>query len=72
MLQKVEDIHTKENVQTTVLQNLEVRCRKFTDQLTDISNEFDLVKQLVHKQPPPQPALVGKPAVLRHFRASPV
>ncbi|CAH1123867.1 unnamed protein product [Ceutorhynchus assimilis] len=50
LTQKVEDIHTKENMQTTVLQNLEVRCRKFTEQLTDITNEFEMMKQLVHRQ----------------------
>ncbi|XP_019755238.2 transient receptor potential cation channel trpm isoform X3 [Dendroctonus ponderosae] len=65
LTQKVEDIHTKENVQTTVLQNLEVRCRKFTDQLTDITNEFDMLKQLVNRPPSfnviaSQPALVAQ------------
>ncbi|XP_076268057.1 transient receptor potential cation channel, subfamily M isoform X2 [Rhynchophorus ferrugineus] len=50
LTQKVEDIHTKENMQTTVLQNLELRCRKFTEQLTDITNEFELFKQIVHRQ----------------------
>lgn len=50
LTQKVEDIHTKENMQTTVLQNLEVRCRKFTEQLTDITNEFEVLKQVVHRQ----------------------
>ncbi|XP_050299656.1 transient receptor potential cation channel trpm isoform X2 [Anthonomus grandis grandis] len=49
LTQKVEDIHTKENMQTTVLQNLEVRCRKFTEQLTDITNEFEMLKQMVHR-----------------------
>ncbi|XP_066244869.1 transient receptor potential cation channel trpm isoform X10 [Euwallacea similis] len=50
LTQKVEDIHTKENMQTTVLQNLEVRCRKFTEQLTELTNEMETMKQFMHKQ----------------------
>ncbi|KAL1512762.1 hypothetical protein ABEB36_002294 [Hypothenemus hampei] len=63
LTQKVEDIHTKENMQTTVLQNLEVRCRKFTEQLTDITNEFDILRQGLQRQTSvnlitPQPTLI--------------
>lgn len=52
-------------MQTTVLQNLEVRCRKFTEQLTDITNELETMKQVVHRQQScnlitPQATLVGK------------
>lgn len=47
MLQKVEDIHTKENVQTTVLQNLEVRCRRFTEQLQDLTAEIEALRQMM-------------------------
>ncbi|XP_066138176.1 transient receptor potential cation channel trpm isoform X6 [Euwallacea fornicatus] len=50
LTQKVEDIHTKENMQTTVLQNLEVRCRKFTEQLTELANEMETMKQFMHRQ----------------------
>lgn len=52
-------------MQTTVLQNLEVRCRKFTEQLTDITNELETMQQVVHRQQScnlitPQATLVGK------------
>ncbi|XP_023311043.1 transient receptor potential cation channel trpm isoform X3 [Anoplophora glabripennis] len=50
LTQKVEDIHTKENMQTTVLQNLEVRCRKFTEQLQDMATELDEMRQQFQKQ----------------------
>ncbi|KAJ8980323.1 hypothetical protein NQ317_008031 [Molorchus minor] len=50
LTQKIEDIHTKENMQTTVLQNLEVRCRKFTEQIQEISNELDDFRQLIRKR----------------------
>ncbi|XP_060536582.1 transient receptor potential cation channel trpm isoform X2 [Cylas formicarius] len=48
LTQKVEDIHSRENVQTTVLQNLEVRCRKFAEQLVDMANELEFLKQRQH------------------------
>lgn len=53
LLQKVEDIHTKENVQTTVLQNLELRCRRFSDQLQDLTNELDALRQVIIQQKVP-------------------
>lgn len=34
-------------MQTTVLQNLELRCRRFSDQLQDITNELDALRQLI-------------------------
>ncbi|CAH0550311.1 unnamed protein product [Brassicogethes aeneus] len=47
LTQKVEDIHSKESTQTTLLQNLEVRCRKFTDQMQDMSNELENLRAIV-------------------------
>ncbi|XP_049817373.1 transient receptor potential cation channel trpm isoform X2 [Aethina tumida] len=47
LTQKVEDIHSKENMQTTLLQNLEVRCRKFTDQMQDITTELECLRSIV-------------------------
>ncbi|KAJ8947843.1 hypothetical protein NQ318_009988 [Aromia moschata] len=49
---KVEDIHTKENMQTTVLQNLEVRCRKLTEQLQEVTNNLEDFCQLINTQAP--------------------
>lgn len=37
-------------MQTTVLQNLEVRCRKFTEQLQDMATELDEMRQQFQKQ----------------------
>nr|CAH7719956.1 unnamed protein product [Callosobruchus chinensis] len=50
LTQKVEDIHTKENVQTTVLQNLEVRCRRFTEQIQDLTVEVESLRQIIGQQ----------------------
>ncbi|CAH1966850.1 unnamed protein product [Acanthoscelides obtectus] len=50
LTQKVEDIHTKENVQTTVLQNLEVRCRRFTEQIQDLTVEVETLRQIIGQQ----------------------
>lgn len=36
-------------MQTTVLQNLEVRCRKFTEQLQDMATELDDMRQHFQK-----------------------
>ncbi|CAG9862478.1 unnamed protein product [Phyllotreta striolata] len=51
LTQKVEDIVTKENLQTTVLQNLDVRTRKYTDQLEEIANNVEVLRQVVQAQP---------------------
>ncbi|VEN52666.1 unnamed protein product, partial [Callosobruchus maculatus] len=53
LTQKVEDIHTKENVQTTVLQNLEVRCRRFTEQIQDLTVEVESLRQIIGQQKNP-------------------
>lgn len=37
-------------MQTTVLQNLEVRCRKFTEQLQEMATELEEMRQQFHKQ----------------------
>ncbi|RZC40720.1 transient receptor potential cation channel trpm, partial [Asbolus verrucosus] len=50
LTQKVEDINTKENMHTSVLQNLEIRCRKLVEQLQDISTDIEKIRTSVETQ----------------------
>ncbi|XP_057664750.1 transient receptor potential cation channel trpm isoform X27 [Diorhabda carinulata] len=49
LTQKVEDIVSKENLQTTVLQNLDVRTRRYTEQIQDLIDDVDAVKQSIEQ-----------------------
>lgn len=49
-MQKVEDIHTKENIHTTALQNLEIRCRRLVEQLQDVSTDMEKIRTSVESQ----------------------
>lgn len=48
--QKIEDINTKENIHTTALQNLEIRCRRLVEQLTDVSGEIEKIRTSVESR----------------------
>ncbi|CAH1364764.1 unnamed protein product [Tenebrio molitor] len=50
LTQKVEDIHTKENIHTTALQNLEIRCRRLVEQLQDVSTDMEKIRTSVESQ----------------------
>ncbi|XP_074037016.1 transient receptor potential cation channel, subfamily M isoform X5 [Leptinotarsa decemlineata] len=50
LTQKVEDIHTKENLQTTVLQNVDVRSRRYTEQLQDLITEVGALRHMILQQ----------------------
>ncbi|KAG5896745.1 hypothetical protein JTB14_031725 [Gonioctena quinquepunctata] len=58
LTQKVEDIHTKENLQTTVLQNVDARSRKFTEQLQDLITEVGALRHMVLQQKQPVEVLI--------------
>ncbi|XP_044264338.1 transient receptor potential cation channel trpm isoform X2 [Tribolium madens] len=50
LTQKVEDINTKENIHTTALQNLELRCRRLVDQLQEVSTEMEKIRISIESQ----------------------
>ncbi|XP_056632797.1 transient receptor potential cation channel trpm isoform X6 [Diorhabda sublineata] len=59
LTQKVEDIVSKENLQTTVLQNLDVRTRRYTEQMQDLIDDVDAVKQSIEQNQTDYPVRVS-------------
>lgn len=52
LTQKVEDIVSKENLQTTVLQNLDVRTRRYTEQLEELVTDIEVLRRLMVQTQP--------------------
>ncbi|XP_063918519.1 transient receptor potential cation channel trpm isoform X3 [Zophobas morio] len=72
LTQKVEDINTKENIHTTALQNLEIRCRRLVEQMQEVSNDLDKIRLSMESQPPTAAPSFDAPFVRERTVSEPV